>query len=132
MLEILPWSQINAPDDKGSAGRDNKQCNSKNPPMHARSTFAQTVAETANSFDRVAGLAQFLPQSTHMSINGTGVDYTFVTPDIAEQAIAFLNAAAALHQRAKQFEFDAGEMHDLAIDQNLMAQSVDVDRTGDK
>src|SRR5205814_7457443 len=100
--------------------------------MHARSTFAQTIAETTDGFDRVTGLAQFLPQSAHVSIDGAGVDHAFVTPDVAEQAIAFLNATAALHQGAQQFEFDAGEMHDLAIDQNLMAQSVDSDRTSDK
>src|ERR1043165_1266040 len=102
MLEILPWFHVKTPEQNSTPCRDCEQHNSKKPPMHARSTFAQTIAEAANRFDRVTGFAQFLPQSAHMRIDCAGVDHAFVTPDVAEETIAFLNAPAALHQGSQQ------------------------------
>src|SRR5689334_22820491 len=116
MLEILPRFHIETLEQNSSHRSDCEEDNSKKPPMHARLTFAQTIAEAANSFDRVTGLAQLLPQSAHVSIDCTGVDHAFVTPDVAEEPITFLNAPAALHQGAQQLEFDASEMNDPAID----------------
>src|SRR5438552_3948803 len=122
MLKIPPWPQVNALHVKDS-GDDNKKSNCNNPPKHARLTFAQTIAETADRFDRIAGLAQFLAQPADVSVNGAGIDHTFVTPDVAEQAVAFLNPAAPLHQRAQQFVLEAGEMNDFAVDRDVMAQA---------
>src|SRR4026207_939951 len=116
MLKILPWFHVKTPKEHISPRSDCEEYNSKKPPMHARLTFAQTIAEAANGFDRVTGFAQFLPQSAHVRIDCAGVDHAFVTPDVAKETIAFLNAPAALHQGSQQLEFDAGEMHDLAID----------------
>src|SRR5215471_18657094 len=132
MFKILPWSQVNAPDKKDSAHRDDKQCDSKDPPKHARLTFAQTITETANGFDSIAGFAQFLAQPADVSVNGAGIDHTFVTPDIAEQAVALLNTAATLHQRTQQFVLETGEINDFAVDGDVMAQAVDLDRSGSK
>src|SRR5437773_11859500 len=98
MLKILPGLQVNALHVKDS-GDDNKKPNCNNPPKHARLTFAQTIAETADGFDRIAGLAQFLAQPADVSVNCASIDHAFVTPDIAEQAVAFLDPAAPLHQR---------------------------------
>src|SRR5437016_13709805 len=129
MLEILPWLQVNAAEQQSSARGDCEEYNSKNPPMHARSTFAQAIAETANSFDRITGPAQLLAQPANVSVNGTGIDHTFVAPNVAEQAIAFLNSPPPLHQRTEQFVLETGKMKYLAIHRNAMAQAVDLDRS---
>src|SRR5207244_7091900 len=102
------------------------------PPKHARLTFAQTIAETANGFDSVAGLAQFLAQPANVSIDGAGIDHAFITPDVAQQAIPFLHPAAPLNKSAQQFVFETGEMNDFAVDGSMMAQAIDADRAGDK
>src|SRR3954452_21723581 len=109
MLKLLPGAQ-----PKALHGTDNddddKKPNSNNPPMHARLTFAQTIAKTADSFDSVASLAQFLAQPADVGIDGAGIDHAFVTPDVAEEAVPLLHPAAPLHQSAQQFVFETGEM----------------------
>src|SRR5438128_2284153 len=130
MLELLPGSQIKALHVK-SSGDDNKPT-SNNPPQHARLAFAQTIAETTDSFDSVASLAQLLAQPTDVSIDGAGIDHAFITPDVAEQAVALLHPAAPLHQSTQQFVLEAGEMNYFAVDGNMMAQAIDPDRAGDK
>src|SRR6266480_2915879 len=131
MVKLLPGSQPTALQVKGS-GDDNKQSNSNNPPKHARLAFAQTIAETADSFDSVASLAQFLAQPADVGIDRAGIDHAFVTPDVAEQAVPLLHPAAPLHQSAQQFVLEAGEMNYFTIDGNMMAQAIDPDRAGDK
>src|SRR5436190_22983867 len=131
MLKLLPGTQVKALQKKDSSD-DKKKCDYNNPPMHARLTFAQTIAKTADSFDSVASFAQFLSQPADMGIDCAGIDHAFVTPDIAEQAVPLLHPAAPLHQSAQQFVFEAGEMKDFTIDGNMMAQAIDPDRAGDK
>src|SRR4029077_2089491 len=58
--------------------------------------FAKAIAETAHSFNRVAGLAEFFAQSANVRVHGAGVDYAFVAPDVVEQFIALLHPASAL------------------------------------
>src|SRR5437773_6166076 len=110
MLKLLPGTQVKAPQEKGS-GDNEKECDCKNPPMHARLTFAQTIAKTADSFDSVASLAQFLAQPADVGIDRAGIDHAFVTPDVAEQAVALLHPAAPLHQSAQPFVLEAGSVH---------------------
>src|SRR4029077_10677269 len=131
MLKLPPGPQIKALQNKGS-GDGKKKGNSQSPPKHARLTFAQTIAETANGFDSVAGLAQLLAQPANVSIDSAGIDHAFITPDIAQQAIPLLHPAAPLNKSAQQFVFEAGEMNDFAVDGNMMAQAIDADRAGDK
>src|SRR6266566_112288 len=131
MLKFLPGAQPKALYVKDS-GDDNKKPNCNNPPKHARLTLAQTIAKTADSFDSVASLAQFLAQPADMGIDCAGIDHAFVTPDIAEEAVPLLHPAAPLHQSAQQLVFEAGEMNDFTIDGNMMAQAIDPDRAGDK
>src|SRR5436305_2479364 len=121
MLKLLPGSQVKAL-HVTSSGDDNKKPTSNNPPKHARLAFAQTIAETTDSFDSVASLAQLLAQPADVSIDGAGIDHAFITPDVAEQAVALLDPAAPLHQRAQQFVLETGEMNDFAVDGNVMAQ----------
>jgi len=61
-----------------------------------RLLFAEPIAETAHGFNRVAGFAQLLAQTTYMRVHGAGVDHAFVAPDIVEQFIAVLHPAPAL------------------------------------
>src|SRR2546430_14642703 len=131
MLKLPPGPKLNALQNK-SSGHDKKKGNSQSPPKHARLTFAQTIAETADGFDSIAGLAQFLTQPADVGVDGAGIDHTFITPDVAEQTVAFLDAAAPLHQRAQQFVLEAREMNDFAVDRDVMAQAVDLDRSGSK
>src|SRR5437762_4153421 len=131
MLKLLPGAQPKALYVKDS-GDDKKKCDYNNPPMHARLTFAQTIAKTADSFDSVASLAQFLAQPADVGIDGASIDHAFITPDIAEQAVPLLHPAAPLHQSAQQFVLEAGEMNYFTIDGNMMAQAIDPDRAGDK
>src|SRR5436190_13919597 len=131
MLKLLPGTQVKALQKKGS-GENKKKCDCNNPPMHARLTFAQTIAKTADSFDSVASLAQFLAQPANMGIDGAGIDHAFITPDVAKQAVPLLHPAAPLHKSAQQFVFETGEMNDFAVDGNMMAQAIDADRAGDK
>src|SRR5438477_1751177 len=131
MLKLLPGTQVKALQKKAS-GDDKKKGDCNNPPMHARLTFAQTIAKTADSFDSVARFAQLLAQPADMSINGAGIDHAFITPDVAEEAVSLLHPAAPLHQSAQQFVLEAGEMKYFAIDGNMMAQAIDPDRAGDK
>src|SRR5207302_2950763 len=120
-----------APHVKGS-GDDNKNPNSNDPPKHARLAFAQTIAETTDSFDSVASLAQLLAQPANVSIDGAGINHAFITPDVAKQAVPLLHPAAPLHKSAQQFVFETGKMNDFAVDGNMMAQAIDADRAGDK
>src|SRR5882724_5693640 len=131
MLKLPPGPQVKVLQEKGS-GDGEKNSYSKNPPMHARLTFAQTIAKTADSFDSVASLAQFLAQPADVGIDGAGIDHAFITPDVAEEAVPLLYAAPPLHQRAQQFVLEAGEMNYFAVDRNMMAQAIDPDRAGDK
>src|SRR5213595_1438328 len=131
MLKLLPGTQVKALQKKDSSD-DKKKCDYNNPPMHARLTFAQTIAKTADSFDSVASLAQFLAQPADVGIDGASIDHAFVTPDIAEQAVPLLHPAAPLHQSAQQFVLEAGEMNDFTIDVNMMAQAIDPNRAGNK
>src|SRR5207302_7458585 len=86
MLKLPPGPKVKALQNKGS-GDDKKKGNSENPPKHARLTFAQTIAETADGFDSVARLAQLLAQPANVSIDGPGIDHAFITPDVAKQAV---------------------------------------------
>src|SRR5437868_12408479 len=122
MFKLLPGTQVKALQKEGS-GDDKKKCYCNNPPMHARLTFAQTIAKTADSFDSVASLAQFLAQPANMRIDGAGINYAFITPDVAEEAISLLHPAAPLHQSAEQLVLEASEMNYFAIDGNMMAQA---------
>src|SRR6184192_1153019 len=126
MLKLLPGTQVKALQKKDSSD-DKKKCDCNNPPMHARLTFAQTIAKTADSFDSVASLAQFLAQPADV-----GIDHAFVTPDIAEQAVPLLHPTAPLHQGTQQFVLEAGEMNYFTIDGNMMAQAIDPNRAGNK
>src|SRR6266496_1319182 len=131
MFKLLPGTQVKALQKEGS-GHDKKKCDCKNPPMHARLAFAQTIAKTADSFDSVPSLAQFLAQPADVGIDRAGIDHAFVTPDIAEQAVPLLHPTAPLHQGTQQFVLEAGEMNYFTIDRNMMAQAIDPDRAGDK
>src|SRR5438552_13915204 len=131
MLKLLPGSQVKVLHVKNS-GDDSKKPTSNNPPKHARLTFAQTIAETANGFDSVAGLAQLLAQPANVRIDGAGINHAFITPDVAQQAIPLLHPAAPLNKSAQQFVFETGKMNDFTVDGNMMAQAIDADRAGDK
>src|SRR5881275_3361474 len=131
MLKLLPGPQVKTLQHKAS-GDDKKKGNSKSPPKHARLTFAQTIAETADGFDSVAGLTQFLAQPANVSIDGSRINHAIITPDVAKQAIPLLHPAAPLNKSAQQFVFETGEMNDFAVDGNVMAQAIDADRAGDK
>src|SRR5437660_935175 len=100
MLKLPPRSQPKAPHVKGS-GDDNKNPNSNDPPKHARLAFAQTIAETTDSFDSVASLAQLLAQPADVSIDGAGIDHAFITPDVAQQAAAPSEAVMTLNPAAR-------------------------------
>src|SRR6266481_9020352 len=131
MFKLLPGSQPEALQNKDS-GDNKKKGDSESPPKHARLTFAQTIAETADGFDSVAGLAQLLAQPANVSIDGAGINLAFITPDVAKQAVPLLHPAAPLNKSAQQFVFETGEMNDFAVDGNMMAQAIDADRAGDK
>src|SRR4029077_13017011 len=131
MLKLPPRPKVEALQNK-SSGDDKKKGDSQSPPKHARLIFAQTIAETADGFDSVAGLAQFLAQSANVSINGSGINHAFITPDVAQQAVPLLHPAAPLNKSTQQFVFETGEMNDFAVNGNMMAQAIDSDRAGDK
>src|SRR6267143_448077 len=131
MLKLPPGPKVKALQNKGSSD-DKKKGDSQSPPKHARLTFAQTIAETANGFESVAGLAQLLAQPANVSVDGAGINHAFITPDVAQQAIPFLHPAAPLNKSAQQFVFETREMNDFAVDGNMMAQAIDADRAGDK
>src|SRR5256886_16879050 len=108
MLKLPPGPKLNALQNK-SSGHDKKKGNSQSPPKHARLTFAQTIAETADGFDSVAGLTQFLAQPANVSIDGSRINHAFITPDVAKQAIPLLHPAAPWDQRAQQLVFETCE-----------------------
>src|SRR5437773_9618530 len=114
MLKLLPGTQVKALQKKGS-GDDKKKCDCNNPPMHARLTFAQTIAKTADSFDSVARLAQLLAQPADVGIDGASIDHAFITPDVAEQAVPLLHPAAPLHQTAQQLVLEPRAMNYFTI-----------------
>src|SRR5207244_13474355 len=127
MFKLLPGTQVKALQKEGS-GDDKKKCYCNNPPMHARLTFAQTIAKTADSFDSVASLAQFLAQPADVGIDRAGIDHAFVTPDIAAQAVPLLHPTAPLHQGPQHFVLEAGELHYFNFDGNMIAQALSSDR----
>src|SRR5207237_3337201 len=131
MLKLPPGPEVKALQKKG-CGDGKKKGDSKSPPKHARLVFAQTIAETADSFDSVAGLAQLFAQAANVSVDGAGINHAFITPDVAKQAVPLLHPAAPLHKSAQQFVFETGKMNDFAVDGNMMAQAIHADRAGDK
>src|SRR5438874_12009638 len=112
MFKLLPGPQPKALQNKDS-GDNKKKGDSQSPPKHARLTLAQTITETADGFDSVAGLAQFLAQPANVSMDGSGINHAFITADVAQQAIPLLHPAAPLNQRAQQFVLETGEMNDV-------------------
>src|SRR5437764_5620053 len=100
--------------------------------MHARSAFAQTITEAADSFDGVAGFAQLLPQAADVSIDGASINHAFVTPDVAEEAVPLLHPAAPLHQGTQQFVLETGEMNYFTIDGDMMTQAIDPNGAGNE
>src|SRR4029077_13670873 len=89
-------------------------------------------AETADSFDSVPSLAQLLAQPPDVSVDGAGINHAFITPDVAKQAVPLLHPAAPLNKSAQQLVLETGEMNDVAVDGNMMAQAIDPNRAGDK
>src|SRR5205085_9273997 len=119
MFKLLPGTQVKALQKEGS-GDDKKKCYCNNPPMHARLTFAQTIAKTADSFDSVASLAQFLAQPADVGIDGAGIDHAFVTPDVAEEAVPLLHPPAPLHTSSQRLVHGPGEMTYCTLIGNMM------------
>src|SRR5215471_7141155 len=100
-------------------------------PGEAKYSFlTQPISKPADSFNNVAGLAEFFAETPNVGIDRTGVDHTFVTPNLVQQTIAFLNASAALHQRAQKFEFKASQTDRFAVDEHLMPRGIDGDCSG--
>src|SRR5256886_17237178 len=98
MLKLPPGPKVKALQNK-SSGDNKKKGDSQSPPKHARLTFAQTIAETADGFDSVAGLTQFLAQPANVSIDGSRINHAFITPDRAHGAIRLLPPAPPCSER---------------------------------
>src|SRR6476619_5225087 len=120
MLKLPPGPKVKALQNK-SSGDDKKKRNSQSPPKHARLTFAQTIAETADGFDSVAGPAQLLAQPANVSIDSAGIDHAFIPPNVAIQSTPFPHPVAPLNKRAQQLVVDSGEMNDFSFDGNIIA-----------
>ena len=58
--------------------------------------FPQSITETADGFNRVTRLAQFLTQPAHVRIHCAGVNHAFVTPNLVKKPIAFLHRYGCL------------------------------------
>jgi hypothetical protein len=65
-----------------------------------------------------------------MRIDGSGIDQAFVTPDFIQQTVARLNPSTSENEGVQKLELDAGEVHRLAIDRNMVADRIDRDATG--
>ncbi len=60
-----------------------------------------------------------------MGVDGAGVDDAFVAPDVVEEAVAALDAAAAFHQQRQEFKFGGGEVNRVApVDRSSLLLTV--------
>ena len=57
-----------------------------------------------------------------MGIDRACVNDALVAPNIVQQTVARLDAAASLHKCAQELEFKAGEVDPLAIDRSFMTR----------
>src|SRR6476620_6617223 len=131
MLKLPPGPKVKALQNKGS-GDEKKKGDCQSPPKHARLIFAQTIAETTDSFDSVAGPAQLFAQPANVRVDGAGIDHAFITQNVAQQTVPLLHPAAPLNKSAQQFVFETGKMNYFPVDGNMMAQAIDADRAGGK
>src|SRR5204862_8200535 len=115
MFQLPPRAQAQVVHQKSGGDDDNEQCDSKNPPMHARSTFAQTIPETTDGLDRIPRLAHLLAYWSDGTINRPSTDHTFVTPNSADQPCAFLHPAPPLPHVCAAFFIDHGEVNDSPV-----------------
>src|SRR5260370_39925120 len=84
----------------------------------------QAITKSAHAFYYISGLADFFSQPPYMRINRARVDDAFVAPDVVEQTVACLAAAASLHERLQKFKFEAGESDSLASYRNFGASRI--------
>jgi hypothetical protein len=62
--------------------------------------FFQSIPEPAHAFNHIAGVAKFFAQPSDMRVHCACANDAFVTPDIVEQTVTFLDPTTALYERA--------------------------------
>ena len=97
ILDTSPRGNPITPGHISQSDGQSDNCREKKP-RHWLLVFAQPVTKAANCFNCVAGFAEFFAKTPDMSIDGAGVDNTFVAPDVVEQSIARLDAATTLQE----------------------------------
>src|SRR4029077_6342310 len=95
------------------------------PKRHDRNLRGETVTFAPHRLDAIGAFPQFFAQATDMGVDRARINGVFVTPDILEQYVAGLHAAAALYEEAKQFEFGGGRVEALAGQRNFEGALVD-------
>src|SRR5262249_17339411 len=89
----------------------------------------QSIAEPADAFNHIGGLAEFLAKASDMRVHRARINNTFVTPYVVKQAVTPLNATASLDQRAQKFEFKTCEIDSLPVNRNLITRRINGNRT---
>jgi hypothetical protein len=81
----------------GVAEGDGRSANrAKEKPLHRRLIFPEAISKSADRLNGATRFAKFFAQTPHMGIDGSRVDNTFVTPNVVQQSVPRLDAAAAL------------------------------------
>src|SRR5688572_12600905 len=83
-----------------------------------------SITKSPNGFDAVRRFPQFLTEPSNVGIDGARVDDAFVTPDLIEERVAALDAAASLHQQGEQLELGRSKIDRFTANRDLVTGTV--------
>src|ERR1019366_536776 len=87
----------------------------------------EAVTDPAHAADARRRYPELLAQPLHVRVDGARRDLSLVAPDVAQARLARLHARAPVEKRAKQPEFERGEVHVAAMDEHAVRATVDRD-----
>src|SRR4051812_48344440 len=90
--------------------------------------FPDAITKPTDGFNCVSGFAEFFSQPANVGIDRAGVDHAFITPDLVEQAVAFLDASLPPHQHAEELELDTRQPHRFARDLDVVPGRIERDQ----
>ncbi len=95
VFDPAPGRDPSAPN--GISERDGQATNRpKQKPLHRWLIFPEAISKSANRLNGTTSFAKLFAQTPHVGIDRSRVDDAFVTPNVIQQSVPRLDAAAAL------------------------------------
>src|SRR4029079_13002386 len=90
---------------------------------------SETVANSADGFEKVRGSPKFFAQPPHVGVDGSTIDRSVVTPDVEQEAVAGLYAPATPREYFQEFELGGREINGVAFNGNFMPGHIEFQLT---